>query len=155
MVAGVGNRYRSDDGVGVILVEAWQGKAPASVATELWEDQDGPGVAYRLLELDRPVLIVDCAELKAAGGSWRLLSGEAILAAVPRNIVSTHGLGLAEALPLAAALGYGRPLWFLGVQPFALSLGEGLSSAMTRALPGLHTALAATVAGILSELSEG
>lgn len=74
---------------------------------------------------------------------------------MPRNIVSCHGLGLAEALPLAAALGYNRPLWLFGVQPFGIAMGERLSDPMTQALPGLRMALAAAVADILSELSDG
>jgi len=153
VVAGVGNRFRTDDGVGTALVEAWQGRKPTpGVAAELWEELDGAGVAQRLIELDRPVLIVDCAELGAAGGHCRLLGGEELLRVVPRNVVSTHGFGLAEALPLARALGFARPLWLLAVQPFATAVGGALSSPMLRALPALGEALADAVATIQGEL---
>ncbi len=154
MVAGVGNRFRSDDRVGLALVEAWRGEAPAGVAVELWEEQDGASVAHRLLELARPVLIVDCADFGGVGGSCRLLAGAAIVDAAPRNVVSTHGLGLAQALPLAVALGHEAPLWLLGVQPFDVTVGEALSAGMRAALPALTAALAAAVTTILGELEQ-
>lgn len=149
VIAGVGNRYRSDDAVGLLLVAGYRPVANATVATELWEDVDGAAVAQRLVELDCPVLLVDCAELGLPGGSFRLLTGGKVQDMVARSVVSTHGIGLAEGMQLAAALGHAQPLWVFGVQPFVVGMGEALSPAMTALLPGLRRAMAGAVQEIL------
>jgi len=155
LVAGIGNRYRTDDAVGLRLVGEWGGQGAAGVETQLWEEMDGMTIAEQLLAYARPVLIVDCAEMGLAGGETRLLRGESLTGCRCRGVVSSHGLGLAEALPLATALGHAQPLWVLGVQPFAIAMGAELSPPMAMALPGLVRELAAAVGEIVKELAPG
>ncbi|MDH4322094.1 MAG: hydrogenase maturation protease [Desulfobulbaceae bacterium] len=151
VIVGVGNRYRTDDAVGLHLVAGWQAAAGGPVATELWEDVDGAAVAHRLVELACPVLLVDCAELGLPGGAFRLLDGGKVQEMATRSVVSTHGIGLAEGMQLAAALGHAQPLWVFGVQPFAVSMGETLSPAMAAQLPGLRQAMVGAVKEILRQ----
>lgn len=146
VLAGVGNRYRTDDAVGLQLVEQYRLRGDSSVATELWDDFDGAAVAHRLVELACPVLIVDCAELALPGGGHRVLEGEKIQRATVRNVVSTHGIGVAEGVQLAGVLGYAQPLWLFGVQPFVIDMGETLSPPMAAILPDLQRDLSGVVA---------
>ena len=155
VIAGVGNRYRTDDGVGLRLVEEWRWAGDASVVTELWEDFDGAAVAQRLVELACPVLVVDCADMGLVGGAFRLLDGRDVENIPARSVVSTHGIGLAEGVQLAGALGYTQPLWVFGVQPFAIGMGENLSSAMTAVLPDLRQGLVGVVAELIRERVAG
>lgn len=149
MLVGIGNRYRRDDAVGLHLVEQFQASGSRSIATELWDDCDGAAVAHRLVELACPVLIVDCAELALPGGSWKVVEGAKIQQATVRNVVSSHGIGVAEGVQLAAALGYAHSLWLFGVQPFSIDIGDLLSPPMVKILPDLQRALAGVVAELL------
>ena len=155
IIAGVGNRYRTDDAVGLRLAEECPRGGAELVAVELWEDFDGAAVAQRLVELACPVLIVDCADLGLGGGAYRLLDGRDVDDIPARSVVSTHGIGLAEGVQLAAALGYAQPLWVFGVQPFAIGMGEELSPAMTAVLPALRQGLAEVVAELIRQRVAG
>ena len=145
-VAGIGSRHSADDAIGLRLVESLP--PDPGLRRELWEDADALGLAHRLLECEDPVLIVDCADLGLAGGEWRCLSldGRSGARLIPRSrSISTHGLGLAEALDIARDLGMDAPVHVFGVQPFELrcglaALGE-LSEPMRERLPALRAAL--------------
>ena len=157
LLAGVGNRYRTDDAVGLRLVEQWPaaGSEAEAVVAELWEDFDGAAVAHRLLELACPVLIVDCADMGLGGGDFRVLDGRSGNHFSTRSVVSTHGIGLAEGIQLAASLGYAQPLWVFGVQPFAIDMGEDLSLPMIAVLPELRRGLSWVVAEMLQQRAAG
>ena len=137
---GVGNRYRRDDGVGprvvaeidrqhlpgvtctvaggepTELIEAWRGAQLAIVVDAVVCDPSTPGWIHR-----------------TSGESWRHSSA-----------ASTHGLGVPEALRLAAALHQtpGRLVIF-AVQAADVSLGVGLSPAVAAAVPALTSAVLA------------
>ncbi len=147
-VAGIGSRYLADDGVGLYLVGELD-RLPAGVRRELWEDADAPTLTLRLLELSGPVLLVDCADMGLAGGEWRCFRADPCGREgrlLPRSrTVSCHGLGVAEAVAMAVALGFDRPVHVFGVQPCTpgpepLS-ARGLSPAMRARLPALVTGL--------------
>ncbi len=146
-VAGVGSRHSTDDAIGLWLVESL-GKLPGAVNYVQWENADALTLVHLLLENAGPLLIVDCAEMGLPGGEWRCFAvmpnTDAVLKHHSRNI-STHGLGLAEALGIARELGLNTPVHIFGVQPFqlesCLSLNSGLSKPMQAHLPWLLEAL--------------
>ncbi len=125
-VAGLGNRFRGDDGVGLALVDWLTDCRPAGVVTCYWEDADALTLTYFLLSLAGPVLLVDSAEMELSPGVGKLMSRAEVLLHEPLATVSSHGFGIATALILADALGFKQPVWFFGVQP-ACFLGETLS----------------------------
>ncbi len=148
-VAGIGSPLRGDDGIGLALVA---GLAPtAGVVCAQWADSDALDLAHHLLQCPGPVLLVDCAEMGLAPGDWRRFrlhpAAEARLIAHSRSL-STHGLGLAEALAIATQLGLDVSVQAFGVQPYRLAHG-GLSEAMQARLPQLQQALAETVAQLV------
>jgi hydrogenase maturation protease len=121
-VVGVGSRFGRDDAIGLVLVEGLSASPGADgLATRLWEDADALTLAGNLLEMDGPVLIVDCADMGLPGGSWRLFAGDSSRWKWHSASVSTHGLGMAEALFIAGGLGFSHPVYVFGVQPFDLS----------------------------------
>lgn len=145
-LAGVGSRFSRDDEIGLRLVEAIAGRgSTTAVECRLWEDADALSLANELLELDRDVVIVDCADMGLAGGSWRLFADDAVRLRIRADPLSTHGLGLAEALSIARSLGFKPCIRIFGVQPFDLSPGPGLSARMQDAFPDLLAALMGTV----------
>ncbi len=137
-IVGIGSRVRADDAIGLHLVEGLAGRP--GLRTHLWEDRDALDLATLLLELDRPVLVVDCARMGLEPGAWRAFDAEDADLRQHARSVSTHGLGLADALALAKDLGFGRPVRIFGVQPFDLSLRSGLSPGMAGALAVLREA---------------
>lgn len=159
-LAGVGTRSSGDDAIGLCLVEAMAGQAAGSdLECLLWEDADALTLANELLAIERDIIIVDCADLGLAGGSWRFFPLESARLLVRWDALSTHGLGPAEALTLARALGFARGAWIFGVQPFDLSPSPGLSprmrSSFAALLGALRTALpiaAGTLSGPRSQV---
>jgi len=142
MVAGTGNRWSGDDAIGLRLVESLtERKIGPGVETVIWEDADALTLTHELLERNRPTLIVDCAEMGAPPGSWRSFPSEVVALNLRADGVSTHGLGIAEALSLASSLGFDRPAEIFGVQPFDVSPGSDLSPAMQQRFPQLADAL--------------
>ncbi len=153
VVAGIGGRLASDDAIGVALVEALERAPPPGVRPLVWADADALTLCEELLQLDAPVLLVDCADLAASPGSWRLLAPADVRLATGWSSVSSHGFGLAEALELAAGLGLDAPVHLFCVQPFQLCAGQGLSAGMTARVGSLEAALRASIAELLQPSS--
>lgn len=142
-IAGIGNRWRGDDALGVTLVERLADAPPAGVECRLWEAADALTLAHELLGLATPVLVVDAADLGAPPATWRLLAADEVRLHDPCGSASTHGLRLATGIELAQALGFDRRLWLFAVQPDRCEVGAGLSPALAAALDSLIEALRA------------
>ena len=137
---GIGSRACGDDAIGLHLVERLG--ARSGVRTHLWEHRDAFDIASGLLELDAAVMLVDCADMGLAPGSWRAFDADDARLAQAVNTVSTHGFGLADALALARTLGHDQPVRVFGVQPFDIRPGQAaLSAAMDAQVDGLAEAL--------------
>lgn len=147
VVAGLGCRLRGDDAVGLALVAGFA--PPPGVERCLWEDADALTLAHDLLELQAPVLLVDCARMGLKAGAWRCFRADEARLAMMAGVVSSHGPGLSEALALAKALGFDGAAHIFGVEPASLEYGAGLSPMMTARLPALRRALVETVDGML------
>ncbi|MBF0273160.1 MAG: hydrogenase maturation protease [Magnetococcales bacterium] len=151
-VIGVGSRGARDDGIGLRLVEALaQSTASPGLTPVLWEDADALTLAYDLLTLTEPVLIVDCANMGLEGGIWRHFRPRDGLLKTTVDSLSTHGFGVAEALEIACGLGFDHPVGVFGVQPFDLSPQPGLTPEMTQRVPELLTGLQTVVGCLLAE----
>ena len=150
-VAGVGSFLSCDDAIGLRLVEAYgRQPLPDGVATQSWENADALTLADNLLESGQPLLLVDCADMGLAAGSWRLFPADEAGFRCRTDALSTHGLGVAEALAIARELGWGEAMYLFGIQPFDLSPGPVLSGRMQAGFAGLVRALCESVGQILS-----
>ncbi len=138
-VIGVGNRWRSDDAVGLAVATLVRERAPELDVVE----REGEPVA--LLEafdgLDA-VVLVDAVSSGAEPGTVHRL--DAAAAPLPGELFrhSTHHLGLAEAVELARALGtLPEETIVVGVEGASWSAGDGLSDDVAAAVDGAASAV--------------
>ncbi len=145
-VLGIGSRYSRDDQIGLILVDALARKTSRpNLWLRLLEEADFATIATELLTMTTDVLLVDCADMGAAAGNFRLLCAHQARYTIRTGVTSTHGFGLGDALALADLLGHVLPVRIFAIQPFDISLGASLSPRMKAAFPMLLKALDLTV----------
>ena len=140
VVIGVGSVLRSDDGVGVHVIEDLRGRAARDphLLPEGTELVDGGTLGLDLLRVlpgSRGLLLVDALCLGAAAGTVSVLRGDAILAACgTRDGRASGAVGellafarLMDWLPSAVAL--------VGIEAADIAPGTILSPAVDGALP--------------------
>ena len=152
IVAGLGNRTRGDDGIGVYLVESIQYTLPPGVDGVVWEGADAYTLAQELIERERPVLFVDCAQMGAAPGTsrwWPEATANMVLSTAGN---STHGFRLGDGIDLARGLGFEQPLYFFGVQPASIGHGLHLSREVQEACAVLEQSLLSTIDALLMSI---
>jgi hydrogenase maturation protease len=131
LVAGVGNPDRSDDGAGPLVARAVRSAAlPGVEAIEVGGD------VSRLIEAlaDREAaVIVDAAVTGAAPGTVHRLDSSGVWA-LRRHGTSSHGIGVAEVVALAAATGVlPRRLEVLAIEGTSFGHGDAPTDAVARA----------------------
>lgn len=146
LVLGIGNGFRRDDAVGLVLAEALKaGKLPGARVETL--ENGGPLLWERWTPEDR-VLLLDAAEDGEPPGTLRVYDLMQSPPAAERARASSHGLGLVEAVELARVLGWmPRSLVLLTVTGADFFMGVGLSGPVRRALPVAEAAVAAVLTG--------
>lgn len=103
VVIGIGNPDRGDDAAGRALARALRAELPADVAIA---ECDGEATALlSLLEDARTAVLVDAALSGAPPGSVRRFEVERAPLPAEDFALSSHGIGLSQALELARALG--------------------------------------------------
>jgi hydrogenase maturation protease len=144
LVLGLGNRFRRDDAVGLVLADALRVGKLRGARVETAED-GGPLLWERWAPKDR-VLLLDAAEDGETPGTLRVYDLMGSPPAVERARASSHGLGLVEAVALARALGrMPRSLALLTVTGADFLMGEGLSADVRRAVPAAEAAVTAVL----------
>lgn len=141
-IVGCGNPGAGDDAAGLLAVDRARALVPPDV-----EVVTAPTALHVLDLLDgaETVLLVDA--MRTTGGGRhpgavvRAESGPDGFPVALRSSLSSHGLGLAEAVGLAAALGPVPRVVFLGVEVGDVRAGRGLSPAVDAALPALVEAI--------------
>jgi hydrogenase maturation protease len=146
MVLGIGNRDCGDDAAGCVVAQLVREQNPGGVeiiehngeATSLLAQLEGRSVAF----------IIDACNTGAPAGTvYRFDVNEATLPRVSFGL-STHGIGLAEAIELACILKQLPPRCIVyAVEGARFDPGAGLSAPVLGALPGI-------AARIISELGE-
>ena len=134
LVIGVGQAAAGDDGVGLAVIDELERRGvPAGVELRRLAD---PSDLLSMLEGRQAVIIVD-AVVSAPAGRVLELTLEALSALAPAP-VSSHGLGVAQALELARALAAGSEFPRVRVIAVAIALPEGrcegLSAEVARAV---------------------
>lgn len=131
LIIGVGNRLRRDDAVGPLIADRFGQRGVDTL------EMNGDGLAL----IDgwagyAGVIIIDAARSGAVPGTIHCIN--ALQQPIPRNCFysSSHQLGVAEGVELARLQGrLPEDCWLLGVEGEAFGFGEGLSTAVSRALP--------------------
>lgn len=102
VVIGVGNRNRGDDGVGPLVVDAVRRGAPACITTTV-VDGDLSDLPLRW-NGDQTVVIIDACRTGAAPGTIRVFNGLTTALPTGHRPISSHGIGLADAIEMARML---------------------------------------------------
>ncbi len=121
IVIGVGNRWRGDDAVGLVVAERAGGIEHEGDCARLL-DAWGP---------DDDVAVVDAADSGAAPGTLHRL--DAVAEPLPASLLSssTHAFGVADAIELARALGrLPRTLCVYAIEGHSFEIGTGLTQAV-------------------------
>jgi hydrogenase maturation protease len=139
-VIACGNLAAGDDAAGLLAVREARPRLERIPGVEVAESGPALNVVH-LLEGLSAAVVVDA--VRTAGGGRqpgeivRAEAGPNGLPAEVRASLSSHGLGLAEAIGLAAVLGRAPRLVFLGVEAWDTVAGHPLSPAVAAALPEL------------------
>jgi hydrogenase maturation protease len=146
-VIACGNPQAGDDALGLLAAEAVRRRVPDDVevveagpATRVLELLDGTEVAIVIDAVRAPDGARTPGTLVRAEGDGDGLPAEL------RGSLSSHGLGLAEAVGLAAALGHAPRVIFHGVEAAGVEMGSPVSDVVTAAMPALLDAVLADVA---------
>ncbi|MEW6447743.1 MAG: hydrogenase maturation protease [Bacillota bacterium] len=134
LVIGMGNAYRSDDGVGLAAARLIEERALPGVKV-LKETGEG-GVLIDLWQDAAAVIIVDTVQLDAEPGSIHRFEADSRRVPADYFHYSTHLFGVAEAIELARVLGkLPRRLIVYGINAKNLDTGTGLSPEVAKAVP--------------------
>jgi hydrogenase maturation protease len=147
MVIGIGNEWRRDDAVGLLVVRRVR-EIEAGI-----DVLESSGYAARLLESwqgrDKVILVDAMASGAEPGTVSRFAAHLAPLPLESFAAGSSHTLGLSQIVELGRALGQlPRRLVVFGVEGHIFDLGQGLSREVAAAIPRV-------VMEILGELPEG
>jgi hydrogenase maturation protease len=126
LIIGLGNEYRRDDAVGLIVARHLKEAAPEHVRV-LEESGEGTALMDSWKDADA-VILIDAIHSGAKPGTLRRL--DAHTQPVPTRFFhySTHAFGAAEAIELARALGQLPPrLIVYGIEGETFEAGLGLS----------------------------
>lgn len=135
VVIGVGTTHRGDDGVGLEIARTVQARGCAATVRELdgeplslmeaWRD------ARTAIVIDAVAPVRDGDAPPTPGRIHRFDASDAPLPAVHRGSSSTHGLGLADAVELARAMGQlPRRLIVLGIEGKTFDPGASVTPAV-------------------------
>jgi hydrogenase maturation protease len=152
-VIGCGNPDAGDDAAGILVV-AHAGEALAAIPGVEVVAQASPLSIVHLLQGADAVVVVDAIrtpdEARPPGELVRAESGPDGLPAEIRSSLSSHGLGVAEAVGLAAALGPVPRVVVLGVEAGVALAGSPVSREVEAALPELVRRLVAEARALAS-----
>jgi hydrogenase maturation protease len=141
----VGNRWRSDDAIGLEVARRLEGTLPDGV--ELLEREGEPTGLIAAWEGADAVWLVDAVSSGAAPGTVHRL--DASDRELPGEVfrTSTHHVGLAEAVELARALGR-LPVRTVvyGIEGGSFDVGDELTPAAAAALDAVAAAVRGEVA---------
>jgi hydrogenase maturation protease len=143
LVLGVGNRYRGDDGAGPLAAD----RLAAAGIDAVEHPGDGPGL-IEAWQGRESVVVIDAMTSVAPAGTVRRF--DAAAAPLPRAAfqMSTHALGLADAIELARTLGRLPPrLVVYGIEGHAFATG-------TPPGPAVSAAVDRVVARVAAELEQ-
>ena len=129
LVVGLGNDLRGDDAAGLLAVRALAALCPPEVVVE--EQSGDPATLAESLARHERVIVIDAVQCAEPTGTVVDLTGASSPPAAARS--SSHGLGLAEALALARALGAAPEVRVIGIAGADFALGAQPAGDVVRA----------------------
>jgi len=148
LVIGVGNQWRGDDRVGLLVTErlADEGVAAIGLGGE-------PAALVDALGAAGAVVVVDAVRSGAAPGTIVRWDASSQPLPLPPFRGSTHALGLAEAIELARALGRLAPrIVVYGIEVASCETGAALSAPVEQAVAGAVEAVRSELCRLATEI---
>ncbi len=156
IVVGVGNRDRGDDAFGPTVCDRAAGLDPG---VEVWIIEADPSVLAVRWRPDDRVVVVDAVVSgggAAPGSVYEIdvgLTPGAVMTAL--HPTSTHGIGVADAIMLADALGTKpRELWVLGVEADSFELDAPLADSLAAVVDSVAERALGLLAGCVDRNAE-
>lgn len=135
-VIGIGNEFRSDDGLGLYAARELKRRGTPGVTVA---EQAGEGTA--LLETWQGQDVVILIDAITSGGTpGEVHRIDCIATEVPHSLFrsSSHTFGVAEAIALGRSLGaLPRMMVLYGIEGYRFDQGRGLSDEVLRSMPQL------------------
>jgi hydrogenase maturation protease len=132
LIIGIGNDYRSDDAVGLLVARALQARKLPRVSI-----QEATGEGTALLEAWKgagSVILIDAVTSQSPAGTIHQLDAQTGPISPEFFALSTHAFGVAEAIELARVLGnLPQHLVIYGIEGKRFVAGVGLSPEVERA----------------------
>ncbi|MCD6117221.1 hydrogenase maturation protease [bacterium] len=124
VIVGLGNRDRSDDGIGIKAAEALKQFSPERVFTE--EEKSVESLVFDFIENKeiKAIIFIDAADLGGLPGETELFSASDIDKFVPT--FSTHKVPITVLMNIIAKRGMDP--YFIGIQPETLKFMGSISS---------------------------
>ena len=143
-VIGCGSPGAGDDAVGLLAVEMLRERVPAGV--DVREAGPASKVPELLTDADTAILIDAVRGPPGVRQPGMVVRAEGPdLGPVLSGSLSSHGVGLAESVALAEAVGATAHVIFHGIEAEGMETGSPLSHAATAALPELVDAVMADI----------
>lgn len=140
VVIGLGNPFRSDDGVGVVVAgELCRRELPPSVEViDAGADEFGLIEHFRNAE---QVILVDAVSMGAPPGTVRTFSSEKFRDLPASRNLALHTFGLADVVELCARMGIRPRVTIVGIEPQSTAPGDRVSELIRRKVPDLVEAV--------------
>ncbi len=150
LVIGIGNEFRSDDGAGIVVARAIEGKKLPGV-TVIEQSGEGAALMDILNEADNVYLVDAVSSGVPAGTVYRI---DVRTGTFPSGLrlFSTHAFGVAQAVELARSMNTLPPrLIIFGVEGKNFESGKNLSSEVLHAAGRVVQLLSNEIFSIVSQ----
>jgi hydrogenase maturation protease len=141
IIIGIGNPYRSDDAVGLLVAQGLREKVESDVIVL---ERDGePTSLIEAFESAEAVIMIDAVSSGAPPGALHVINVRDT--PLDRHLFrhSTHSFGVADAVELAKTLGKAPPaMWIVGIEGKSFAAGTYVSP---ESLDGVERATAAVL----------
>lgn len=133
LIAGVGNPYRRDDGIGIEIIKILRQENNPNLVL-LDGGTDGLSL-FDQLSLYERAIIIDAVFMGEAPGTVKLFSSKEARTQINSDALSTHGFGLTELLKLVEEFAIRTEIKIIGIEPENIDFGEGLSELVKSKVP--------------------
>lgn len=136
VVIGLGNRLLSDEGIGLVLLEALAREAAEFPAVDFLELGTGGMAVLHALAGRQTAIILDCARMGEAPGVMRRFTPDTVRASDTPPHFSLHEGALLDWIGLSRRVGEcPERIIIFGIQPETLAPGETVSPVLQVRLP--------------------
>ena len=136
LVIGLGNRLLSDEGIGLVLLEALARQATEFPSVDFLELGTGGMAVFHAMAGRKTALILDCARMGAAPGVIRCFTPDTVRSGEAQPFFSLHEGALLDLIALSRRVGEcPERIIIFGIQPETLMPGEQVSPILQARLP--------------------